>query len=90
MAGSRLETLFDELKAVAVEIDDALGSAHEVPGPTAGAAADPAVDPGAGSAAAPTIAERAAGYARTHPWRVLLGAVAFGYLVGRLGRGRTP
>ena len=90
MAGNRLEALFDELKAVAVELDHALGTAHEAPGPTAGVAADPAVDPGTGTAAAPTLAERAAGYARTHPWRVLLGAVAFGYLVGRLGRGRAP
>jgi len=86
MARNGLEALFDELKAAAVELDHALGRAHEAPEPAVGATGEP----DGAITAAPSIGERAAGYARAHPWRVLLGAVALGYLVGRLGRGRAP
>ncbi len=90
MARTGLEALFDELRAAAVELDDALGRAHETPGPAVAQAVGPTGDPGTGPESAASIGARAAGYARAHPWQVLLGAVAVGYLIGRLGRGRAP
>ena len=92
MASAGLQQLFDELKAVVLEADAALGRADDAPVHGTSDAPDAALPDPAPTAAerlrarAGVAAESTADFVRDHPWQALGVAALAGFALGWLSR----